>query len=150
MGKTRAKLVEEKTKAQADNKIKRQADERKEAKKKTSVNLGRFYIRSNFNNTIVSLTDHQGNVLAQSSAGAAGFKNTKKSTPYAGAKAMEALVNKIDRFDIKEAKVIIRGVGPGREAAIRALFNSNFNLTAVEDRTPIPFGGPKPKKPRRV
>lgn len=150
MGKTRTKLVEEKDKAAAKGKTSHRGEGEKEAKKKTLINLGKFYIRPNLNNTIISFTDHQGNVIAQSSSGAAGFKNTRKGTPYAGAKAMESLINKLNRFEISEAKVIVRGIGPGRESAIRVLFNSNFNLTSVEDRTPIPFGGPKPKKARRV
>ncbi len=120
------------------------------APKRTALASGCFYITSSFNNTLVTFTDHQGNVIAQSSAGKAGFRNTKKGTPYAGAKAMELLVDKASQYDIREARVIIRGIGPGRESAIRALFNANVNIVTIEDRTPVAFGGPKRRRPRRV
>lgn len=157
MGKTKTKIIEpEGTKDIAD------LEEKKAEKKKIKsekplkgkvvkfVNTGRFYIKAGQNNTLISFTDNSGNVFLQSSSGAAGFKNTKKGTPYAGAKAMEMLLSKLSGFDIKEARVFVRGIGPGREPSIRVLFNSNINIVLMEDRTPIPFGGPKPKKARRV
>ena len=99
----------------------------------------------------MTFTDANGNVLCWASAGSCGFKNTKKATPYAGAKTAEVLLEKINaNFEVGELKIIIKGVGPGRESALRALFNSNLNITEVEDRTPVPFGGPTPPKPRRV
>lgn len=148
MGKTKTKIVEE----TETKEVKKSAGlkEQKVEKKKILLNSARFYIRANQNNTIISLTDHSGNVLLQSSAGAAGFKNTKKGTPYAGAKSMELMLSKLNKFDIKEVKIFVRGVGPGREPSIRALFNANLNIIAIEDRTPIPFGGPTPKARRKV
>ena len=120
------------------------------APKRTAIASGCFYITSSFNNTLVTFTDHQGNVIVQSSAGKAGFRNTKKGTPYAGAKAMETLIDKASQYDIREARVIVRGIGPGRESAIRALFNANLNIITIEDCTPVAFGGPKRRRPRRV
>lgn len=158
MGKTRTKPAEEKEKAttkpaagkaEAGAATTAAASSGK-APKRTALANGCFYITSNFNNTLVTFTDHQGNVIAQSSAGKAGFRNTKKGTPYAGAKAMELLVDKASQYDIREARVIIRGIGPGRESAIRALFNANLNIVTIEDRTPVAFGGPKRRRPRRV
>jgi small subunit ribosomal protein S11 len=144
MGKTRTKLVE-------GGEVKEVKKEKTKKSKKKYLDLGIFYINANLNNTLITFTDAQGNVLKWSSAGHIGFKNTKKSTPYAGAKAAEGLINKIKEFfDVNEVKVIVKGIGPGRESALRIIFNSDFNITAVEDRTPIPFGGPTPPKPRSV
>jgi len=143
MGRTRTKVIqgEEITKPTTV----------KKSKKKKKIDVGIIYINSHFNNTLMSFTDINGNVLCWASAGSCGFKNTKKATPYAGAKTAEILLEKIkSNFDVNEIKIIVKGVGPGRESALRALFNSDLNITEIEDRTPIPFGGPTPPKPRRV
>lgn len=146
MGRTRTKIV-----SGEETEVKTAAPKVQKAKKKKYVDFGIFYVNATFNNTLITFTDKNGNVLAWSSAGHCGFKNTKKSTPYAGAKTAESLVSKVkNNFDIGEVKVIVKGVGPGRESALRALFNSEFNIVSIEDRTPIPFGGPTPPKPRRV
>lgn len=123
---------------------------KKKEKKKVFLDKGRIYIIANLNNTIITLTDDNGNVLAWSSAGHAGLKNTKKGTPYAGTKAMEVLLEKMKNFNIGELKVFVKGIGPGRETALRVLFNYDYNITYLEDITPIPFGGPKKPRPRRV
>jgi small subunit ribosomal protein S11 len=146
MGRTRTKIVS----GEEQSKNKETKEKSKKSKKKY-IDLGIFYITSELNNTIISFTDSRGNVLKWSSCGHAGFKNTKKSTPYASAKAAEILVEKVkSNFDIGEAKVIVKGIGPGRESALRVIFNNDFNIVSVEDKTPIPFGGPTPPKPRRV
>lgn len=144
MGRTKPKAIDE---AVTGTEV---VKEKKSLKKRMIIPMARCYITTSFNNTIISLADQDGNVVAQSSAGRVGFKNTKKGTPYAGAKAMEAIVSKLDQYDIKEARVIVRGIGPGRESAIRALFNSPMNILSIEDRTPIAFGGVKVRRPRRV
>ncbi len=148
MGRTRTKIVG----LEEEKEVKKTEEKKAEKKvKKKFLDLANFYINAGFNNTIITLTDKKGNVLAWSSCGSAGFKNTKKATPYAGAKAMEMLLEKaLKNFDIQEARIIVKGVGPGRESALRVLFNSNLNINFIEDRTPIPFGGPTPPKPRRV
>lgn len=149
MGQTRTKIigteVEESKKEQSG-----EIQSKKKAKKKTHLPKARIYINAGFNNTIVTLTDDNGNVLAWSSAGHAGLKNTKKGTPYAGTKAMEVLLEKIKNFQIDELKVYVKGVGPGRETALRTLFSQDFNISYLENITPIPFGGPKKPRPRRV
>ena len=147
MGKTRTKTIgaeieEEKVEAEAKGK--------KKEKKKIYLDKARIYINAGLNNTIITLTDDQGNVLAWSSAGHAGLKNTKKGTPYAGTKAMEVLLEKMKNFKIDELKVFTKGIGPGRETALRVLFSQDYNITYLEDITPIPFGGPKRPRPRRV
>jgi small subunit ribosomal protein S11 len=119
-------------------------------KKKINLPVGRIYITSSHNNIKICLTDDNGNVIAWSSAGHAGFKHTKKGTPYAGAKAMEVLLDKISNVNIGELKVFVKGIGPGRDPALRVLFSKNYNITYIADITPIPFGGPTPPKPRRV
>lgn len=146
MGRTRTKLVQGEEAV-----VKTETAKVKKSKKKKYVDVGIFYINATLNNTLITFTDKNGNVLAWSTAGHCGFKNTKKATPYAGAKTAEALVNKVNsNFDVGEVKIIVKGIGPGRESALRALFNSELNIVSIEDRTPIPFGGPTPPKPRRV
>ncbi|GIW66223.1 MAG: 30S ribosomal protein S11 [Candidatus Parcubacteria bacterium] len=144
MGKTRTKLVEG-----SEIKDKKKAGGKKIKKK--YLDLGVFYINANLNNTIITFTNLQGDVLKWTSAGSVGFKNTKKATPYAAARAAENIINLIkENFSVNDIKVIIKGIGPGRESALRVIFNSDFNVISVEDRTPIPFGGPTPPKPRSV
>jgi small subunit ribosomal protein S11 len=145
MGQTRVKVLkEEKTeeKPVETTKIKK--------KKVLSLPKGRIYINADFNNTIITLTDDKGNVLLWSSAGHAGLKHTKKGTPFAGTKAMEVLLEKMKNINIDELEVYIKGVGPGRESALRVLFSKNYNIGSIQDITPIPFGGPTKPKPRRV
>jgi small subunit ribosomal protein S11 len=119
-------------------------------KKVLSLPKGRIYINAGFNNTIITLTDDKGNVLLWSSAGHAGLKNTKKGTPFAGTKAMEVLLEKMKNINVDELEVYVKGVGPGRESALRVLFSKNYNISSIQDITPIPFGGPTKPKPRRV
>lgn len=149
MGKTRTKIIglEEEKKESVEETT--QGTKFKD-KKKRYLAKGRIYINATFNNTLVCLTDENGNVLAWSSAGYSGLKNTKKGTPFAGTRAMETFLEKIKNFNIDELEVYVKGIGPGRETALRVLFNKDYNITKVEDITPIPFGGPTKPKPRRV
>lgn len=149
MGKTRTKVIGVEEKIKEPEAVEEKEKKVKEKKKKYLAK-GRIYINANFNNTLINLTDDQGNVLAWSSAGHAGLKNTKKGTPFAGTKAMEVLLEKMKNFDINELEVYVKGVGPGRETALRVLFSQKNNIVKVEDITPIPFGGPTKPKPRRV
>jgi small subunit ribosomal protein S11 len=145
MGQTRVKVIKE-------EKIEEKPVEAPKVKKKKVLSLpkGRIYINAGFNNTMVTLTDDKGNVLLWSSAGHAGLKNTKKGTPFAGTKAMEVLLEKMKNINVDELEVYVKGVGPGREPALRVLFSKNYNITSIQDITPIPFGGPTKPKPRRV
>jgi small subunit ribosomal protein S11 len=122
----------------------------KKKKTKAKVIKGKIYINSTYNNTIVSATDMSGNVLLWSSAGKIGFKGSKKSTPYAGQKTMEDALSRLKERGLSEVDVLIKGIGSGRESAVRALQGSNLNVLTIKDQTPIPHGGVRPKKPRRV
>jgi small subunit ribosomal protein S11 len=117
---------------------------------KVKVTKGKIYINSSYNNTIVSVTDLAGNVLIWSSAGKIGFKGSKKSTPYAGQRTMEDILFRLKERGLVEIDVYIKGIGSGRESAVRALQGSGLNILSIKDQTPIPHGGVRPKKPRRV
>jgi len=125
---------------------------KKKRKKKVKkfVEHGHAYIFSSYNNTIVSLTDTAGNVIASSSAGQVGFKGPKKATPYAAGVIVKDAVEKAKEFGLKSVDVFVKGVGSGREAAVRALYTNGLNITSIKDRTPVPHNGPRPKKVRRV
>lgn len=117
---------------------------------KVKVSNGTLYIRSTYNNTLMTLTDKNGNALFASSSGALGFKGAKKGTPFASAKIAEFLADKALNAGIKEIDVVIKGVGAGRESGIRTFASKGMEIIAIKDVTPIPHNGPKPKKPRRV
>lgn len=122
---------------------------KKEAKGKKLVR-GRAYIQSTYNNTIITITDTKGDVVAWESAGGVGFKGPKKATPFAATKAVESLVKKIAKTGLKEVDVFVKGIGAGREAAIRALANNGIDVLLIKDITPVPHNGCRPPKPRRV
>jgi small subunit ribosomal protein S11 len=122
----------------------------KKKKSKSKVTKGRVYINSTYNNTIVSITDPSGNVLAWGSSGRTGFKGSKKSTPYAGQRTMEDLLMRIKDRGVVEVDVFIKGVGSGRESAVRALQGSGMNVLSIKDQTPTPHGGVRQKKVRRI
>ncbi len=117
---------------------------------KKKVSEGKLYIESTYNNTKLSLTDKLGNVLAWSSSGAIGFKGAKKGTPFAATKIGELLGEKAEQAGIKTLEVVVKGVGSGRESAIRAMMAFNIEILSIVDKTPVPHNGPKPRKPRHV
>ena len=125
---------------------------RPKGKKKKIGRLERakIYIQSTYNNTLITLTDINGNVIAWASAGAVGFKGPKKATPFAASRVVDALMEKTAGLEIKEAVVFVKGVGSGREAAIRALVNHGLGISSIKDVTPVPHNGCRPPKPRRV
>lgn len=124
---------------------------KKRAKKsKHTVEKGRASIQCTYNNTIVTIADLNGGVLAWSSSGHLGFKGAKKSTPYAATQIIAELSEKVKKFGVQELEVFVKGVGSGREACIRALANNGFNLTSIKDITPIPHNGCRPRRPRRM
>jgi small subunit ribosomal protein S11 len=121
--------------------------------KKTKIGRlerARIYIQSTYNNTLITLTDMSGNVIAWASSGAVGFKGPKKATPFAASRVVETLIEKVSKLGIKEIDVFVRGVGSGREAAIRALVNHGLEVNSIKDMTPVPHNGCRPPKPRRV
>ncbi len=110
----------------------------------------RVCIQSTYNNTIITITDTKGNVLAWNSAGASGFKGPKKATPFAATKIVETLLEKIKNLKIREVDILVKGIGTGRDAAIRALVNHGLEVNYIKDITPVPHNGCRPRKPRRV
>ncbi len=114
------------------------------------VTSGRVYVTATFNNTLVTITDNRGNTIAWSSAGAAGFKGARKSTPYAAITAVEKVAAKAKSMGMVSAEVYIKGPGSGRDAAIRALKSAGLNITMIADVTPVPHNGTRAKKKRRV
>lgn len=121
----------------------------KKSSKKQVIN-GVAHISVSYNNTIVAISDLKGEVIAWSSAGSIGFKGTKKSTPYAANLVAKDCVEKAKKFNLTNIKVVVKGIGPGRESAIRGLAGSGLNLTSIQDVTPIAHNGVRRKKPRRV
>jgi small subunit ribosomal protein S11 len=121
-------------------------------KKKIRKNIVRAiaYVNATFNNTIITITDLNGETLCWDSAGTVGFKGARKATPFAATRAAERVATKAKRMGIRVVEVRVKGPGSGRESAITGLENNGLNVTAVEDHTPIPFNGCRPKKKRRV
>lgn len=122
-------------------------------KKKTTkptITSGRVYVTAGFNNTLITITDSEGNTIATGSSGKAGFKGSRKATPYAATKATEAIASKAVNSGLKEVAVIVRGPGLGRIASIKALKTVGLNVISISDMTPIPHNGCRPKKRRRV
>ena len=122
-------------------------------KKKKVIKLvshGRAYIQATFNNTIVSLTDQNGDVLAWASAGMVGFKGPKKATPYAAGQVVKKLAELVEPYGVKEVSIFIKGIGGGREGAIRGFNANGIQVLAIKDVTPIPHNGCRPPKRRRV
>lgn len=123
---------------------------KKKRGKKRQVKRGQAHILATYNNTIVSLTDQNGNVLAYSSAGQCGFKGPKKATPYAAGVIVKNAVEKVKDYGLQEVAVFVKGVGTGRESAIRSLNAQGLKIISIKDVTPIPHNGCRPRKPRRV
>lgn len=111
---------------------------------------GVLSVLATFNNTLVTFSDDQGNAIMQSSSGALGFKGAKKGTPFAAAKVGEVLGEKATALGVREVRVVVKGVGSGRESAVRAFAGKGIGVSSIQDRTPVPHNGPRAPKPRRV
>jgi len=127
---------------------KKQARTRRRERK--SIPAGRAYIQATFNNTLVTLTDPEGNVIAWGSSGTAGFKGSRKGTPYAAQLAARDAARKAMEHGLRQVEVYVKGPGSGREAAIRSLQSSGLYITGIRDVTPIPHNGCRPPKRRRI
>jgi len=148
------------TEKESKNKVKTESGEKDKAKeggtkaakksKKRIVQVGSAYIKATFNNTLVSITDAEGNILAWSSAGSSGFKGARKATPYAGQVAAENATEKAKAYGIEKVTVFVSGVGSGRDQAMRGLVGKGLEIIAINDVTPIPHNGCRKKKARRV
>jgi small subunit ribosomal protein S11 len=141
MGKKRIVKTEEKTE---------ETIVAKQASSKKKVESGTLFVQSTYNNTVVTLADSKGNTLGWSSSGSLGFKGAKKGTPFAAAKIGETLATKAHLIGMKEVAVVVKGVGSGRESAIRSFVAKGINIVSIKDATPVPHNGPKSPKPRRV
>lgn len=117
---------------------------------KKNITVGTLFIDATYNNTKVLLADASGNAVAWSSSGSLGFSGAKKGTPFAAAKVGEILGDKANIIGIKEVSVVIRGVGAGRESALRSFAGKGIDVTRISDDTPVPHNGPRPPKPRRI
>jgi len=121
------------------------------AAKEKIVKSGKIYISASFNNTLITVTDEDGKVVKWGSAGASGFKGTRKSTPFAATTAVEKVINEAkEKFGLREVEIYVKGPGPGRDAALRAIRAAKMKISLIADVTPIPHNGPRPKKKRRV
>lgn len=114
------------------------------------VARGIAHVKATFNNMKITITDEKGNVIAWSSAGLLGFRGAKKSTPFAAARVAEDVVSRASKIGLRDVAVMVRGVGSGRDSAIRALANQGLTILFIRDVTPLPHNGPRPKKVRRV
>jgi small subunit ribosomal protein S11 len=114
------------------------------------LNRGRIYVLATFNNTLVTVTDFEGNTIVWGSSGASGFKGARKATPYAATTTAEYVIKKAKLLGLQEVEVFIKGPGPGRDAVLRYLRNSGLKVTMIADVTPIPHNGCRPRKRRRV
>jgi small subunit ribosomal protein S11 len=123
---------------------------KRKKKQKKNIKEGRVYIKSTFNNTIVTFTDNDGNTIASSSSGKIGFKGTRKSTPYAAQMAGNAACEEAKNHGIEKVEIFVRGIGSGRESALRSIAANDIYVTSIKDITPIPHNGPRSRKPRRV
>lgn len=123
---------------------------KKSKKTRKNVTRGLVHVKATFNNTLVTITDLNGETIAWGSAGTVGFKGSRKSTPFAATRASEDAAAKAKKMGLQEVEVRVRGAGPGRESAITALQHSGIKITAIEDHTAIPHNGCRPRKKRRV
>ncbi|MEO6589729.1 MAG: 30S ribosomal protein S11 [Pyrinomonadaceae bacterium] len=119
-------------------------------KEKKNIPVGIVFISASFNNTMVSITDTNGNLIAQSSAGAKGFRGSRKGTPFAAQQAAQEAARKASEVGLREVEVRVKGPGGGRESAIRAISQAGIRVTSIRDTTPIPHNGCRPPKRRRV
>jgi small subunit ribosomal protein S11 len=120
----------------------------KNASKK--IERGNVYVKASYNNTIISVTDEKGNLVAWSTAGSLGFRGPKKATPFAASKVVAALTEKLRKAGLQKVSVYLNGIGGGRDSSVRSFVNQGFDVLAIHDVTPIPHNGPKPKKVRRI
>ena len=126
------------------------SSQQKRKKGRHTVAQGQAHIKCTYNNTIISLTDRSGKVLAWSSAGSLRFKGAKKATPYAATQVVRDVAEKVKKYQLREVDVFVKGIGSGREASIRGLANNDLTILSIKDVTPIPHNGCRQRKPRRV
>lgn len=149
---TEEELLKESEKIKSSNKISGKNEAAFEIGEKSGhqTTKGKIYIQASYNNTTITATNEKGGALAWSSAGSLGFSGPKKATPYAAAKVAETILEKIKKAGFAEVEIFVKGIGSGRESAIRSFASHGLNIVSIKDVTPIPHNGPRPKKVRRV
>ncbi len=152
MGKTRIQQQSQEELIQEGEKLQKAIEKGAQVKKKKKkgIDEAKLYIQATYNNTIMTLTDMTGNTLAWSSAGAIGFKGTKKSTPFAASKVAEVIAQKALKLGVSRLHIIVKGIGQGRDSALRTIATQGFQILSIGDFTPLPHNGCRPPKPRRV
>ena len=141
---------------QTEEELLKESDETKSSatpelsKVSKQITRGRVYVQATYNNTIISITDEKGGVLAWASSGHLGFKGPKKATPYAASRVAESVVEKVKKTGISGVEVFVKGIGSGRESAVRSLASHGLTILSIKDITPVPHNGPRPPKVRRV
>jgi len=150
MGKKKVIKKSEEELFKEGEKIEQKMKKEVKIKKSKRIRDGRVYISSSYNNTLISLTDSQGNVLAWASAGNIGFKGTKKATPFAASKVAAKICETAEKVGLEKVEVFVKGIGSGRDSAVRSLAAHGLNLVSIKDVTPIPHNGCRPPKSRRV
>lgn len=150
MGKKRITKQSTQEVLQEEAKIAARQKKAQESGSRRRASRGHAYIQSSYNNTLITITDEKGKVLTWSSAGSLGFKGPKKATPYAASKVVETLAERMKKSGLREIHVFVKGIGSGRESAIRAFAGNGIDVLSIRDVTPIAFNGPRARKPRRV
>ena len=144
-------LVQEKEKVESQiQNVAQKSSSSKTSTKSKAAQKGRVYIQASYNNTIMSVTDDRGNVLTWASSGNLGFKGSKKATPFAASRIAEVIAGRMHKLGIKSADVFVKGIGSGRESAVRSLSAGGIEVLFIKDATPIPHNGVRPPKVRRV
>jgi small subunit ribosomal protein S11 len=146
-------MTEEKTttaveKPKAQKKYTRSAKGKKRIFK--TVPRGRAYIHASLNNTMITVTDQNGNAIAWASAGSSGFRGPKKATPYAASIVVNNIADKLEEYGVKELSIVVKGIGNGRDGAIRSLNSKGYSITSIKEVTPVPHNGCRPRRARRV
>jgi small subunit ribosomal protein S11 len=146
------RLLEKQKKKQTSKKtvVNKQKGGTKKKKVKKMIKRGQAHVLATYNNTVITITDLNGNTIGQASAGVLGFKGPKKATPYAASIIVKHIVEKVKAYGLQDVDVFLKGVGSGRESAVRALHANGINVMSIKDVTPIPHNGCRPKKVRRV
>ncbi|MAF79480.1 30S ribosomal protein S11 [bacterium] len=150
MGKKRVAQKTEEELIKESKAVNETLTEKKKQSSKKKHESGRVYIQASYNNTLMTVTDDNGEVITWMSAGSLGFSGPKKATPFAASKVAEAVSEKIQKSGPLTVDVFVKGVGSGRDSAVRSLASRGFNIRSLKDITPIPHNGPRAKKPRRV
>lgn len=150
MGKKRVAIKTEKELIKEGEKIGAKIEKEVKVKTAGKIKEGKVYIFSSYNNTIMTLTDEKGNTLFWTSAGKIGFSGTKKGTPFAASKVAEVMAEAIKQLGVEKIQLFIKGIGSGRESALRSLAAREINIISIKDITPTPHDGPRPPKVRRV